>query len=240
MKKLFVLCLLPVAIFADARLANESELGLVLTSGNSSAQTLSAKHTSIYTLDANKFQLAAKYLYGKASGMESAKNWSAGLRYERAFTDSLSAYLANTWEGDIFNGYEYRTNVDAGGKYYLVPEDKEKKGTYLFSEVGYRYTYEYRIETITPRSATLHFARIYLEGSRNFTDSVTGKLWVEGLPSLNDANSNQANFEASLAVMLSEKLSLKSAYGGRYRSTALKVGGEKYDSVLTTSLIAKF
>lgn len=151
MKKFLLFCLAPLALFAEGKLFNESELGVILTTGNSSTQTLSAKHTSAYTLDANKYQLGAKYLYGKSSGVESARSWNATLRYERAFSDLFSLYLGNSWEGDTFNGYEYRTNIDVGGKYFIVPEDKEKKGNYLFTEAGYRYTYESRIDTITPR-----------------------------------------------------------------------------------------
>ncbi len=243
MKKLFLLWIFPFLLIAaepTSSLTNESELGAVLTSGNSSTKTLQAKHTSKYTLDANNFTLQGKYLYGKASDVESARSWSAGLKYGRDFSERFGIFLGNSWEGDTFNGYEYRTNVDAGGKYYLFPEEKDKKGSYLFTEAGYRYTYEARVDSVIPRTANLHFIRVYLEGSKQLTGTVLGKLWVEALPSLNDSNASQFNFEGSLAVAMSEKLSLKTAYLGKYRNTPLKVGGEKYDSTFTTSLIAKF
>jgi putative salt-induced outer membrane protein YdiY len=225
--------------FADGdKWLHESELGINIATGNSSTQTYQIKQKTDYIFDANLLRLSGHYLYGKSRGLEAAKNWDSALRYERSLSEAFGVYVGNGWEGDIFVGYDYRTNVDIGGKYYFILGDK--KVDYFFSELGYRYSYEHHIPGVALESLTANIVRGYFEGVKSFADNFSGKLWLELLPDLSNGDNFQMNFEGSVAMALSTNLSFKVAYLGKYRNLPLVTGNEKYDSFITAALLAKF
>jgi putative salt-induced outer membrane protein len=217
---------------------NESELGIVAASGNTRSQTYQVKQSTTYKWTANVLRFSGHYLYGTANGTENARNWDINARYERELNDRISLYAGHGWDGDKFIGFDYRTSLEAGGKYYLIAGDK--KSNYLATEAGYRFSSEHRVAPTTPSTLQSHFLRAYAEGVKSLTDSASAKAWVELLPDLANAGNLQLNFEASLSVMLSRVFSLKVAYGGKYRQTPIVAGNKNYDSLFLTGLVAKF
>lgn len=216
---------------------HSSEAGIALVGGNSSSETIHLKQETKYGWEKNLLKLNGHYLLGKSSGIESAKNWSAGLRYERTLSEQFSAFVGNSWNGDKFAGFDYRANIDAGGKYLFINTDK---ANYLFSETGYRFTYEKRIPLVTPNSDSQHIIRLYFEGGKALSESITAKLWVELLPDISDTKNFAYNFEPSLNVSVSSHLALKLAFLGRYDALPAIAGNKKFDSLYTTSLLANF
>lgn len=212
---------------------NESEAGLVITSGNSESQSLSAKQQSSYTWGDNTAKFSASYLRSSSRGVESALYWTVGLRYERAFSHLLSGFLGQSVESDIYAGYKQRYNTDVGLKYHLIKEEDLK----WLAEVGYRYMSE---NQVNGAKKTSHFARLYTEAERRWNESVSTKLWIEGLPNLNDSAAWQLNSELSLSAILTSVFSLKTAYLYKRNNKPAASAPKKTDTVLTTALVAKF
>lgn len=212
--------------------ANESEGSVVVVGGNSDAQTYSIKQKTSYEVAPHKLTLNGYYLMGKANSQTNAENWSAGLRYDYAFSEMLGAFIAQTVSGDRFKNIDYQYDTDTGLKYTFW---KVSEKDYALAELGYRFTsYDY---TNTADDVT-HYARAYTEASKGISDSVLAKAWVEYLPNLEDSEKFLVNFEPSLQFTLSQIFSVKTGLLGRYDSRP--TASEKFDYTYTLALIAKY
>lgn len=212
---------------------NESELSLVSVTGNTESESYTGKQKTTYTFDKNLLAASGRYLQTKSAGVETARAWDAGLRYERALTDWWSIYAGYGAESDVYAGYVQRDNADLGGKYFLTKEEK----TTWFAELGYRYTTE------NPKAGekfSTSYGRLYSEFTQSFDKAWTFKLWAEYLPNFSKSEAYLANAEPSISVMLSEIFSLKSAYLIKYQNVPTAPTGKHVDSMFTTSLVAKF
>lgn len=213
---------------------NETEASIVKVSGNTKSENYSLKQKSEYVFDLNKLVAAGRYVNSKAGSTEIGRAWDASLRYERALSDQWSLFVQQTAESDAFAGYVQRDSTDLGAKYFFL---KDKEAT-LFAEAGARSTRVNPVGSASPDTSTS--GRAYLEGSRQFNEAVSGKLWVEYLPNGKDADAYLVNYEPSLAVMMTKVFSLKLSYLVKYHNKVTTAGEDKEDSTLTTSVVAKF
>lgn len=213
--------------------SNESELGLVLTSGNTDTQSISAKQGNQYGWSLNTLSFAGRYLRTKTNGMENARSWSLGLRYEREIAERWSLFLGQSVESDVFAGILQRYNTDVGAKYYIV---KEENMTWL-SEAGYRYSVENKSKTV---QTTSNYGRLYTEADRAWNESFSTKLWVEYLYNFTVTQDYQFNTELSLSAMLTQIFSVKMAYLVKYDHVPNTGVVHNTDTVFTTALVAKF
>ena len=231
---LFTVCHLTPALGADTTpFHNESEAGVVITSGNSRAQSYNFKQLNSYEFEGNVVKLTGHYLGTQSNGVESARNWGLGLRYERILSEKFSVFASESLESDIFAGYLQRYNTDVGGKTEIVKTEDFN----WISEGGYRYTTENRLN---PPNANSHFVRLYTELNRAWTKSFSTRYWLEVLPNLTDSQAYQVNSELSLSAVLTSLLSLKTAYGIKYNHLPAPGVLETTDSQFTTALVAKF
>lgn len=233
-----VICLLlsSFAMASDPQLGwgHESEASAVISAGNADNQTYSLSQKTQYLWAEDAIKTNARYLLGKTSGIETARNWALGARYERALSAHLSAYLGYQLDSNIFANLDYRHTGDIGTKYYFL----KNKPHVLFSELGYRLTQENQLNP--SQSLTSHFARIYTEWGADWTPTLSSKVYAEYLPNITRSQDWQLNSELSVAVMLNEIFSLKTGYLFLYRNTPAGVGKKQLDSLFTTSLVAKF
>ena len=240
------------AAFADGTPAvitgftDDSELGAAVVSGNTSSATYDAQQKNSYTWDSNVFKLGFRYLNTQASGVDTARNWDASLRYERQLSDVVNAFADHTVESDVFAGYVQRNNFDLGGKYFFTKSDDTKWS----AEAGYRYSFTHNTGLVP--DSTNNEVRVYSEVVQNISKTSSFKFWVEyvqtvastqtTVPGYQVSQDYFINAEPSVSVMLNDLLSLKSAYLMKYHnylppgSTATK----NLDTVFTTSLVAKF
>lgn len=222
-----------------SKYTNESEAGVVISSGNSNSESYNVKSMAKSTWDANSLTISGAYLLsqtGSTAGyVESANNWKIGPRYDRALADNYSVFLGHLVEGDKFAGFQQRYSTDAGGKYTFKKVDTENDKLEWFAEAGYRYIHENRIGGLQSITNAL---RLYSEASKNLTATSTGKLGLEYVPSVSDFNIYKLQGDASLAVVLSSIFSVKTSYQIKYNSSPAP--GAKYtDTLFTTSLVAK-
>lgn len=230
---ILLVSLFSVAAWADDGFKNESEVGVLVAKGNSDVQSISGKSATTYTFaEKNSFKLTAGYLRSRQEGVESAKAWNLGIRYERALSDHFSVFIGQSVDGDKFQGIQQRYATDLGGKYFMF---KEEKLTW-FAEAGYRYTDEHRTGAVK----NFHYLRAYTELEKKWTDGVSTKYWLEYLPNMSESDDFQINTELSVNAALNSVFSLKTGYLVKFDNEPAPGVTAKSDRVLTTALVAKF
>jgi putative salt-induced outer membrane protein len=220
--------------FADGKISDESQAGVVVTSGNTHTQNFNVKSDTNYAWEKNALDLKGNYLRAANDGVVSSLTWLVGLRYERSFSDFLSGFLAQSVEGDEFAGILQRYNSDLGAKYYFRKLDKD---FIWFTEVGYRYTNEH---DVTGLKKGYQKARIYMEAEKYFASDTSGKLWVEYVPNFTVSKQWLLNSEASITSQLNSIFAFKTAYGLKHNNAPPVATEVKTDTQLSTSLVAKF
>lgn len=231
---IFALLLITTGALAQETppLTGEAEAGAIVVSGNNDSESYNAKFKTTYSVDKNNYIGFGRYLKTDSLGVESARNWEAGVRYERELSDYFSLFVGQKAESDVFNGYVQRDSTDAGVKYFLTKTDSITWTT----EAGYRY------QVTNPTTGEVSkdsLGRIYTEYNQKIRSDLSFKYWAEYLPNMDDADAYLANTEASLNVMLSQVFSLKLAYLLQYQNVV--PAGTKYSTTTTTmNLVAKF
>ncbi|MGZ3773546.1 MAG: DUF481 domain-containing protein [Pseudobdellovibrionaceae bacterium] len=210
----------------------EAEAGAVVVSGNSDSESYNAKANSTYTQNENVYSASGRYLKTLSNGIESARNWEIGIRYERKLTDYLGIFVGQKAESDIFNGYTQRDSTDIGLKYFLI-KTADLNWT---AELGDRYQ---KTLVTTGGSTYDNLGRVYTEVNKSFDKTLSFRYWLEYLPNFTETKAYLFNTEASLNTMLNSIFSLKAAYLLQYQNQPLT--GIKYTTTTTTmNLVAKF
>lgn len=228
----FFILLLTSNSFAE-KVFNESEVGITASQGNARAQNYNFKQLNSYHFEQNLLRLSARYLNAFSNGIESARYLNGNLRYERELSSLFSLFLAEGYESDRFAGYKERWSSDLGSKYYAYKEEK----TIWLVEAGYRYMKENRRDGSNVGS---NYLRGYTELENKWNQQCSTKLWVEYLPNLTTSEDYQINSEASVSLMMSEILSMKTGYLVRYDNLPAPGIHYRTDSLFTTALVAKF
>lgn len=212
---------------------NESKAGVVTTSGNSKMQTYDVAQKNSYEFRSNKLASQGGYLRSTSKGIESARQWNMGLRYDRIFADRWSIFVAELVEGNTYAGFKQRYSTDVGGKYYLIKQDV----SLWFAEAGYRHQRENRVSGV---QHTASFSRVYTEYEHRWNPSVTTKFWIEYLQNISVAQDRFINLEPSMTAALNSIFSVQFAYKLRYRQLPPSGVQYKTDTTMTAALIAKF
>ena len=212
---------------------DESELGVVITTGNAQSESFNAKQTNSYTWTKNLLRLQGAYLYSGSNVQVTARHWNSILRYEHEITSRLSGLAAQSAEGDPFAGYRGRFETDVGTKYWFNRREKFNWA----GESGYRYMVENRIDSVVVKQRLLRF---YTETNWNWTKSAALKSDVEYLPNLTDPNDYRINGEIELSVFINDTFSIKNRYSVAYRNQPPPPAHSRSDTEFTTALAARF
>jgi hypothetical protein len=229
----FTFMLAMFSMMAAAQLKNESELGIASANGNTKTQTYNFKQANDYKVDKNEYGFRSRYLDSKANEQRTARYFMASLKMARETGTHTNIFIGETYEKDRFAGIEERFISDLGGKYRFLESDTTK----LFSELGYRYMHEDRLDGSSVYSS---YIRIYTEWERKWNANFSSKYWVELLPNLTEDEDWQANSEISFSAILSEVFSLKTGILLRHDNLPAPGIVHKTDTLFTTSLVAKF
>jgi len=214
------------------KLNHESEAGVVLTTGNTDAQTYRAKQTTEAKWDQNIGRFTSSYLYGKSAGTENLRKWDAGLRYERQILKKFGVYVGYTVDGNPFAGLESRQTGDLGGIYYV----HETKDMELSTEAGYQLQSERKVTDITVNS---HLVRVFLGWKQKWNDSISSQVTAEFLRNFEYSDDYRIHFEPSVSVLLTNVFSIKLGYSVDYRNSPAVAGKQSLDTIYTTSLVAR-
>jgi putative salt-induced outer membrane protein len=233
MKTLIILLVL-FPLIASAKFTHESEIGYIQSSGNAEINTTNAKTANIYNWDKYATTFGGHYTYGESGTSVTIRNWDANAKIEQAVSEHLSLIAGEVVEGNLYIAIRARYNSDIGVKYYFTKADIE----YFFTEVSYRYAIEDRY---TPYPDTIdHKARLYNEYERKASETVQYKFWLEYVPNFTQGSDYLVNGEASITSILNSVFSMKFAYKGMYDNLPADPAFKTYDSLVTTSLVAKF
>ncbi len=233
LKALFVLGLMFFFSPAQAQLTNDSEAGIASANGNSKVQTYNIKQSNEYKWDLNVVSFNSRYLNAKANGAETARYVMSSLRYERHLSTHFGLFTGETWEKDKFAGIDNRFITDFGGRYRYI----ESSVTDFFSELGYRYMDEDRIDDSFVLSS---YGRVFVEWERKWNPNFSTKYWAEYLPNISENRDWQFNTEFSLSAVLSKIFSLKTGVLLRHDQVPAPGILFKTDTLFTTALVAKF
>jgi len=246
-------------------LANQSELGYVVTGGNSESETSSFKQLSSYKTSGSVYTLTGHYIQSSGSvpdtanpgsniNQVTAENWSAVLRYDKVITPTwFNVFVSHGWRGDRFQGVSNGHDSDLGAKYFTANSESYKQ----FFELGYRYTREFftqgsalincsaaddaRVGTGSCSYPEYHYARVFAQADYIYSKSFSMGVWVEYLPSIvNFSKDQRINFSPYITSVLTDMFSLKVSYESRYRHERAAGTAKNTDYTFTTALIAKF
>lgn len=239
--KIFKACLIVGATFvlfaqstlAKEGLSNESEAGIAISSGNTRTQSYNLKQINAFGFGYNTVSFNGRYFRTQSGSLETARQWSLGLRFERALTERFSLFAAQTMDSNKFAGYLLRHSTDIGSKFWLV---KETDLTWL-AEGGYRFTRE---NVNTQTAFDKHYGRAYSEAEKGWTPNFSTKLWLEYLHNFAVSQDFQLNSELSASAVLSEIFSAKIALLINFDNVKNPGVAEHLDSLFTTALVAKF
>jgi putative salt-induced outer membrane protein YdiY len=224
------------AVDASTKLAptfkNDSELGVVITGGNSQTSTSNLKQANSYEWSKNVVKFSGNFLDASNKGTQQAYQWGLGVRYERDLTAKFAVFAGETLESDKYQNIEQRYSTDIGGKYLI-----EKTSDFTWnSELGYRFArenYPYGFKNI-------NFIRLYSEAEKFWTKTFSTQLWAEYLPNITQWEGYQFNTELSASAVITSIFSLKTGYQLRYYNAPPIGVAYKTDTVFTTALVAKF
>lgn len=228
---------------------DETEVGLAVTSGNSTSESYNLKQMSSYAWELDLVKASGRYLNTRSGGattamVDTALSWDATLRYERVLSPVISVFASYGLESDIFAGYVQRNNGDLGAKYFFAKSDP----TTWSLEAGYRNSYTHYPASLPDISSS--FVRLYSEIVQNITKTASFKFYVEYLQTLSSGLNGTAgysesadyyiNSEPSISLALTEIFSIKTSYLFKYRNYLPVTAVRHLDSFLTSSIQAKF
>lgn len=219
---------------AHADFQNESEAGVVITSGNTRTQSLSIKQMDRYSWLKNAFALNGSFLQTKNAGVLSAKRWDLQLRYERQMNENLSLILAQGVQSDRFAGYLQRLNSDFGPRYVILRDQELLEWA---AELTYRFSRE--IKTTGQRDYRQQ-GRFFTEVKRNWSPTTSSRFWIEFIPSFRRFDDWELRSEISTTAALTAIFSMKAGYQFKYDNVPATTTALKRDSEFTTALVAKF
>lgn len=228
----FFILLFSLPTYAEWK--NTSEAGVVVASGNSSAQTVNLKHKTAHNWETSVISLRGDYLQSKSNGVLSANIWLTELRYERGLGGRWSMVLAQSVEGDRFAGIKQRYNTDIGPKALLYFEENAWDWS---AEIGYRFTRE---NQYNGNKISRHQARVFTDLKRTWSPTASSRLWAEYIPNFTDSSDWLLNSELSTSANLNSVLALKLAYLVKYDNKPATGIPNKTDSVFTTALVATY
>ena len=212
---------------------NDSRAGVVLTTGNSKSKTFDLSQKNSYEWNSSKIGLLSTYMRTVSSGVESARRWSLGLRYDYLFTTQWAAFISELVEGDKYAGFKQRYSTDIGGKYSIIKNEKDE----WLAETGYRHQLE---NQTNGKQTKTSFVRLFSQFEHKWNKAVSTKLWIEFLQNLRTNDDRFINSELSQKAALTEIFSVQLAYLVRYRKLPPVGVGYKTDTMLTAALLAHF
>ncbi len=233
MQSVLVLFLLFLSHRSLAEFTNESELGIASANGNTKSQTYNFKEAAEYKVRADVLSFKGRYLNAKANGVETARFLMTGLRYEKQVSSRFGLFTGETLERDRFAGIDVRLMTDVGGKYRFI----ETEATKFFTELGYRYMHEDRLDG---SQAYSNYSRLYTEWERKWNANFSTRYWAEYLPNFSDLKDWLLNTEVSVSAMLNSVFSLKTGALLRYDHAPAPGVLYKTETLVTTALVAKF
>ena len=212
---------------------DSAELSFLSASGNSNAQTASAKNSASYAFDAlTKAEVAAGALGARNEGKAHAEQYHAQEKVSRKLDDRDYLFQRYRWDRNRFAGVAHRHSVSmgAGREFFKTPADL------LIGELSPGYLYEERIKEKRKKFVSL---RAYSRYIRDITATAKFSQEASCTQSLMDKRDVRLNTETTLTATITSALSVKNSFVWHHDSRPPS-GKRKDDTLLSVALIASF
>ena len=233
---IFLVCLVSTGAYAEEKKkwADQAELTLVDTGGNTDVTSLAAKNLLKYTFSKNllgSWKLAA--LYGKTDGVKNAENYATEFRMNYTYTDKI--YLAGIggWSKDKFAGIDSRYYIGPaiGYKYLSGPKH------FLTGEAGINYVME---EYIDDTDSSYLQGRLFGVYEYAFAKKNRFSQSLEYLHDFSNSDNYNINSETASISAISDSFSLKASHLIKYDNKPVPSTLDDTDSILSVALVANF
>jgi putative salt-induced outer membrane protein len=244
--------------------ATEFDIGAggILNTGNSRSLAMTAASNLRIRRTMHQFSANLAGNYGRSAlerggpWLETAKNVQGRVRYDIFFAHRWSAFLMATNRHDVFQGVDYRLNLDPGVAFYAI----HKRNHRLWFEAGYDFEYEIRTNEHTlehddagnivlddegrtnrvlAKTESNHAARLFAGYVNKVNERVSLTSGFEYLQSFLDAKRFRMNFELGLASQIKDRFSINTTFTLRYDNEPLPTV-EKLDTVTSLLLSYRF
>lgn len=214
--------------------SDQAEFSFVNTTGNTRTTTLAGKNTLTYKFTpATTGTWKIGGLHSKEKGHTTAANYATELRFDRAYTERVYAYLLAGWNKDRFAGIDGRIYGGGGAGYRVLSGPRH----FLVGEAGPNYTAE---EYVDGSDSDFLTGRVFAK----YEYAITKKnRFLQSLEYLHDF-SDSAHFklisETAIVAALTDVFSMKAGYAVRYDHKPVPAGIKRTDTVASVALVANF
>jgi putative salt-induced outer membrane protein len=230
----FVSAALLATLVATPALASDwkgkGEFGLVLSRGNSEAETLNAKVDEGTEIGQWTHAVGFSALRASTENVTTADRYELRGQTNYKLTDRSFVFGALRYENDEFSAFDYQATASGGYGYKFMDTERTK----LVGQIGAGYRLaEVRL---TGESQDEAVARGDILFEHQFTD--TTKLIDKFLVEAGSSNTFLQN-ELAVEVKMTDRLALSVAYAVRH-NTKTQPGVEKTDQLTTANIVFAF
>lgn len=214
-------------------------VGASASSGNSSTKSLNVTADAAKATERDKWTLYGRLLYGEDNDQTTSDQVSAGLRYDRNFSEAWFHFGLVDWLRDRPANLAQRWSINSGVGYHVF---KEEEGFWdVFTGLGYSQDFLIQ-ETEVSDQLRSNYGRAELllgqQSQNRLSASTTFKQRLLLFPNLEDTGSLRGTFDASLAVAMNRHFDLTASLGYRYNSDP-GTGLDKIDLLFVTGITLK-
>jgi putative salt-induced outer membrane protein len=209
-----------------------AEASLLLTSGNTSVNTLGLGASTLYASEPWKAKAAGSYLQSSNSGTQVAELFTLDARGDRSLSSATAAFLQAGFLRNLFAGFNSRTSADAGINYAFLTGPEHL----LSLEGGLGAITEDRLGTGANTFASARIAADYKWKLSPTADFGTNLAVLDNLMNVNDLRLTSVT---SLTVAMTTMLSMKLSFRLDYLNVPV-TGKKSLDTASTVALVAKF
>ena len=215
---------------AHADWTGKGELGLVLSRGNSDAETLNARIDAATEVGRWTHGVGFSMLYATAEDVKTADRYELRGQSNYKLTDRSYLFGALRYEDDEFSAFDYQATASGGYGYKFI----DTEATKFVAQIGAGYRVaEVRLTGDEENEAV---ARGDILFQHQFTP--TTKLIEKFLVEAGSSNTFLQN-ELAVEVKMTDKLALSVAYLVRHNTVA-PVGIDKTDQLTTANVVFSF
>jgi len=213
---------------------DQAEFSFVNTTGNTGTRSLAGKNLLTYRFTpktTGSWKIAG--LNSREDGRTTAENYSTELRFDRAFTQRIYAYVHGGWNKDRFAGLDRRLygGGGAGRKFLSGPAH------FLTGEAGLNRTREDYTDGTRGGFLT---GRAFAKYEYACTEKTRFQQSLEFLYDFSDSEHYKVNSETAVVATLTDVFSLKAGYVVRYDNKPVPEEVGKTDTETSIALVANF
>lgn len=215
-------------------------VGLTNATGNTRATSLSLNVDAVRASENDKWVLYGKGLYARDEDSTTSELIRLGTRYDRDVSQRVFGFVGLDAERDGTADLDLRALASTGAGYKII--DAEPDTFNVFAGIGYTHDrYAVAREVDGGLRERYGYANLLLgeESTHALSDTVSARQRFVLLPNLRNSGEYRAEFDSSLSVAMTTRLSLNVGFGARYNSDP-GVEESKTDTLLTTGIAMKF